>query len=100
MRNAIATVEIFARRSGEATRRLTLVISSPERSPAGGGWACRVALADLHRPQSIEGPDSVAVLVGALAQARGWLDELEASGFMLARDRAGEKPFRLDPELE
>jgi hypothetical protein len=67
---------------------------------ATSGWACRLALADLHRPQSIEGPDSVAVLASALARARGWLAELEASGFTLARDRAGEEPFRLDPELE
>jgi hypothetical protein len=100
MRNAIATVEIFASRSGEATRRLTLVISSPERAGADGGWACRLALADLHRALSIEGPDSVAVLAGALARARGWLAELEASGFTLARDRAGVEPFRFDPEPE
>lgn len=115
MRDAIATVEIFARpASGKSTgsqprdlpsqtgassggaRRLTLVISKPERDREGRGWLCRLALADLHRPMTIAAPDSVLVLERALAQARGWLAELEASGLVLWRDRDGTVPFVLE----
>ena len=74
MKGAIASVEIFlfeaaapdaALRSPMLRgkpRRLSLVIGTPERSPAGEAWQCRVALADLHRPQTCEGRDSIEAL--------------------------------------
>lgn len=115
MRNAIATVEIFVRPSPEGgagaqtgslrpgvaegvegARRLTLVISKPERDREGRQWLCRLALADLHRPTTISAPDSILVLARALAQARGWLAELESSGLALWRDREGTVPFALE----
>ena len=115
MRDAIATVEIFARPSpregpaspegglrpgaearSERARRLTLVISKPVRDREGRGWVCRLALADLHRPVTISAADSIVVLARALAQARGWLAELEASGLALWRDREGTVPFVLE----
>lgn len=121
MRDAIATVEIFARPSArevsrsqgelrlgtaargggegerdEKARRLTLVISKPERDREGQRWLCRLALADLHRPVTLSAPDSILVLERALAQARGWLAELESSGWALWRDREGKVPFVLE----
>lgn len=120
MKDAIATVEIFARPStregagsqqgdlgceakvrserarSERARRLTLVISKPERDREGRRWLCRLALADLHRPVTISAPDSVLALERTLAQARGWLAELESSGLALWRDREGTVPFVLE----
>jgi hypothetical protein len=102
MKGAVASVEIFAL-SGERNeafsraRRLTLTITAPERGTGeSGGWTCRVALADLHRPETIRAADSVSALSGALAQARSWLGALRAQGMLLARDRAGESIFSLD----
>lgn len=99
MKEAIASVEIFAHRRGEAVRRWTLVIGAPRRVESGTDWRCRVALADLHRPLELTGPDSVDVLAQALARARDWLDALEADGFALFRDRSGTQPYRPDAML-
>lgn len=97
MKGAIASVEIFvfqgARSEAAAPRRLSLVIGAPQRSQAGDAWQCRVALADLHRPQILEGRDSIESLFRAVERARAWLADLEAEGFVLARDRAGAEPF-------
>jgi hypothetical protein len=102
MKGAIASVEIFvfegpARGAapGGTPRRLSLVIGAPERSPAGESWQCRVSLADLHRPQTCEGRDSIEALFLAVAQAKWWLAALQAEGGVLARDRAGAEPFLL-----
>jgi len=98
MKGAIASVEIFVfegAAGGSSPRRLSLVIGTPERSPAGDVWSCRVALADLHRPQTCEGRDSVESLLHAVERAKGWLAELEAGGFALARDRAGLEPLAM-----
>ena len=68
MKGAMASVEIFvfaakalaAPTAGSdpngqaASRRLSLVIGTPERAPAGDPWHCRVALADLHRPETLQ----------------------------------------------
>ncbi len=78
-------------------RRLSLVIGTPELTPAGDRWQCRVALADLHRPETLEGRDSVEALVLAVEQARAWITGLHAEGFRLARDRAGAEPFQFPP---
>lgn len=102
MKGAMASVEIFAFAT-EATeapgttrpRRLSLVIGTPERAASGDRWLCRVALADLHRAESLEGRDSVEALALAVARARDWLDALAADGFRLARDRAGVEAFVL-----
>ena len=98
MRDAIATVEIFAisTQADERPRRMTLVLSSPERSADGDQWCCRVALADLHRPEIVHAPDSVLALSRALDRARGWLLDLESRGLVLARDRSGSRPFSLE----
>jgi len=110
MKGAIASVEIYAfeaeapdRASGRGAadgatravpRRLSLVIGVPERAPGGELWHCRVALADLHRPQTCEGRDSVEALFLAVERARTWLAALDADGFALFRDRAGASPLR------
>ena len=100
MRGAIASVEIYALPPGEAApraRRLTLTITAPERDrDAMVGWTCRVALADLHPPETIRAENSVAALAGALARARVWIDAIRAQGSLLTRDRAGESAFLLD----
>ncbi len=94
MKGAIASVEIFVfAAASERPRRLSLVIGTPERAPGTERWQCRVALADLHRPQVFEGRDSVEALFQAVEQARGWLAALEAEGCRLARDRAGSEPL-------
>jgi hypothetical protein len=93
VKGAIASVEIFVGREGEQTRRLSLTITQPERAEGGEGWCCRVALANLHRPCTVSGQDSVEVLAAALARSRGWLSGLIAEGFVLTRDRAGRVPF-------
>lgn len=102
MKGAIASVEIFAFAAsgpGEASssrpRRLSLVIGVPERAPSGEPWHCRVALADLHRPQVFAGRDSVEALFLAVECARGWLSALRAEGFVLCRDRTGSEPFSI-----
>lgn len=99
MKGAIASVEIFAfavaAGRSASPRRLSLVIGVPERAPAGDGWHCRVALADLHRPQTLAGRDSVEALALAVACARNWLLLLTDEGFELCRDRAGVEPFAL-----
>lgn len=108
MKGAIASVEIYlfaptaapapagpggADPAAPPPRRLSLVIGVPERAPSGGLWHCRVALADLHRPQTLAGRDSVEALFLAVEQARAWLSALRAEGFALCRDRAGAEPF-------
>lgn len=110
MKGAIASVEIFlfeagsdANRAAAADgpdsgaparpRRLSLVVGLPERTPGGGAWQCRVALADLHRPEVCEGRDSVEALLLAVERAKSWLAALAADGHRLARDRAGTERF-------
>ncbi len=110
MKGAIASVEIFVFEAGAAAiraadaggprsgapgwpRRLSLVVGLPERVPGSAGWQCRVALADLHRPEIIEGRDSAEALFLAVARAKTWLSVLVADGHRLARDRAGTEPF-------
>jgi prophage tail gpP-like protein len=95
VKGAIATVDFFASNSEEATVRLSLVIDSPQRCSSGEGWQCRVALADLYRPETVVGRDSIEALSLALAQARVWISELRTQGRTLTRDRAGEHPFEL-----
>ena len=98
MKGAIASVEIFAAEAGAASadrRRLTLTVTAPERMGDAEGWICRVALADLHRPTPVEGPDSVTALAAAIEQGRAWLDALGAQGTILFRDRTGESRFEL-----
>ena len=95
MKGAIATVDFFASNSEKASDRLSLVIDSPQRCSSGEGWRCRVALADLHPPETVVGQDSIAALSLALTQARVWISELRAKGRVLTRDRAGESPFEL-----
>lgn len=117
MKGAIASVEIFVfEAAGRAVpdprsdpsgpplasphsrpRRLSLVIGTPERAPAGDRWQCRVALADLHRPRTLEGRDSIEALVLAVEQARAWITSLYSEGLRLARDRAGAEPFQFPP---
>ena len=93
MRDAIASVEIYAQRGNEPVQRLSLVIGAPTADRAAGTWTCRVALANLHRPEQRTGRDSVEALTLALATGREWLSALQASGFVLYRDRAGSEPF-------
>jgi len=102
MKSAIASVEIFVFEAPEAgagqrgtPRRLSLVIGAPARSPTGEAWQCRVTLADLHRPRTCEGRDSIEALFLAVSQAKSWLAALQAAGCVLARDRAGAEPFAL-----
>jgi len=89
-----------ARAPETPARRLTLVITQPERvgsaSASEEAWSCRVALADLHRPETVSAPDSILALARALDRARGWLADLEARGHVLARDRSGSPPFVLE----
>jgi len=100
MKGAIASVEIFVFEAPEAgaarrgtPRRLSLVIGAPARSPTGEAWQCRVTLADLHRPRTCEGRDSIEALFLAVSQARSWLAALQAEGCVLTRDRAGTEPL-------
>ena len=98
MRGAIASVELFAAEPGrdqEGRTRLTLTVTAPERSSDEGSWVCRVALANLHRPEEVVGTDSVTALAAALDQARAWLAELAAQGTTLFRARTGEARFEL-----
>jgi hypothetical protein len=95
LKGAIAAVDFFVSDGQAKPRRLSLVISAPERSPSGETWRCRLALADLHPPIVIVGADSVDVLARALDQARIWVAELRQPGQSLTRDRAGEIPFEL-----
>lgn len=97
MKGALAAVEIWVEEAGESAvrRRLSLVIGTPERSESGGLWLCRVALADLHRPQTLEGRDSLEALVRAVEQARSWIEALRGAGHALFRDRAGDERFSL-----
>ena len=96
MKGAIASVEIYARRDEQPTQRWTLVVTEPSFQRAENHWTCRVALADLHRPEVIAGRDSIEVLDRALAQGRQWLRELHAEGFLLYRDRGAREPYATD----
>ena len=93
MKGAMASVEIWAVSAGSAPRRLSLVLAAPERAPDGVAWHCRVALADLHRPQTVAGRDSVEALLAAVGHARGWIEALQAEGHALFRDRGASEPF-------
>jgi hypothetical protein len=95
VRGAIATVDFYASNAEEASVRLSLVIDSPQRCSSGEGWQCRVALADLYRPKTVVGRDSIEALSLALAEARIWIAELCTQGWALTRDRAGKNPFEL-----
>ena len=92
MKGAIAAVEIYLIEDGKRARRLSLAIATPERD-AAGGWSCRVVLADLHRPETVVGRDSVEALSLALERARTWLAALRSEGHLLARDSDGRVPF-------
>jgi hypothetical protein len=105
MKGAIASVEIYAHRNtapsqgspeGVEVRRLTLVLGVPERAEDGAEWRCRVALADLERPQDLIAPDSVTALARAIGRGRGWLAGLEREGWTLYRDRSGTLPMVLE----
>ena len=102
MKGAIASVEVFVFAGGERDaadakpRRLTLTITAPVRE-ANGSWSSRVALADLHRPESVTADDSVSALARSLALADAWLADLRKEGASLFRDREGETPFALPP---
>jgi len=101
MKGAIASVEIFVFEKGDPgsadakPRRLTLTMTAPLRNE-NGTWSSRVALADLHRPETHTADDSVSAIARSLAQAETWLAELRDGGAFLSRDRIGETPFRLD----
>jgi hypothetical protein len=95
VRGAIATVDFYASNADEALVRLSLVIDSPQRCSSGEGWQCRVALADLYRPKTVVGRDSIEALSLALAEAHAWISELRTQGRVLTRDRAGKNPFEL-----
>lgn len=95
MKDAIATVDFFASNPDQTLDRLSLVIDAPRRCRPGEGWQCRVALADLHPPETVVGRDSVEVLSLALAQARFWISDLHRQGRILTRDRMGEHAFEL-----
>jgi len=103
MKGAVASVEIFAQRGEEPIQRLSFVVGTPTRTTSKDtanpdpGWTCRVALANLHRPVVIEGPDSIAALERALALGRDWLAALRDEGFELYRDRQKERRYPLDP---
>lgn len=102
MKEAIATVEIFAHRASSAAgsasevQRWTLVVGAPSRAADGSGWACRVALADLRRPEAVLAIDSVSALSRGISHGRAWLEELESEGWAFYRDRAGTLPLVLD----
>jgi hypothetical protein len=96
MKGAIASVEIYALRGDEPIERLSLVVSAPSLASDGQEWTCRVALANVHRPEEVVARDSVEVLARALARARDWLVGLEASGYALYRDRGHREPYRFD----
>ena len=93
MKGAIANVEIYVFERPGQPRRLSLTIAAPERSSSGSGWECRVALADLHRPEVLAGEDSFQALSRALDQAKGWIADLRRQGLEMTRDRAGERSF-------
>ena len=98
MKGAIATVDFFISESEDPSKsadRFSLVIAAPERSPSGDGWQCRVALADLVRPEIVIGRDSFEALALAVGQAHVWIGSLRTQGRVLTRDRAGEIPFEL-----
>jgi hypothetical protein len=95
VKGAIATVELFVVDPDRDTERLSLVIGAPERSASGEGWSCRVALANLHRPESVSGRDSFEALARAVRRASEWIAALQAQGRVLTRDRAGTIPFEL-----
>jgi hypothetical protein len=52
-------------------------------------------LADLYRPKTVVGRDSIEALSLALAEAHAWISELRTQGRVLTRDRAGKNPFEL-----
>lgn len=93
MKGAIASVEIFAFENGAVPQRLSLTIAGPHRCADGEGWECRVALANLHRPETVTGSNSFEALAKAIDRARGWVADLRAQGLVLTRDRAGESAF-------
>ena len=93
VKGAIANVEIYVSKDGGGPKRLSLTISAPERCAEGVGWECRIAMADLHRPEAIRGTDSFEALSHALDRARSWVSELRAQNLVLSRDRAGEVGF-------
>jgi len=95
LKGAIAAVEFFVSDGQTKPRRLSLAISSPERSTSDESWQCRVVLADRYPPVVIAGADSVDALARALDQARVWISELRQPGQTLTRDREGEVPFEL-----
>ncbi|MEZ4332370.1 MAG: hypothetical protein R3F35_11485 [Myxococcota bacterium] len=108
MKSAMASLEIYAfpmasgtdagplggrPRPGDRPRRLSLVIGAPERAPGGDAWHCRIVLADHHRPDVLEGRDSMEALLRAVDRAHAWLAALRADGMRLCRDRAGLEPL-------
>lgn len=96
MKGAIASVEIYARREDQPIQRWTLVVTEPSFQPSQNQWACRVALADRHRPEVVAGRDSIEALDRALVRGRQWLRELHAEGFLLYRDRGAREPYDAD----
>ena len=96
MRTTVAASEIYGIDPGGARRRLTLAVGAPRRVDGEPGWQCRVAVADVLRPTTVVGEDSLVALATGLERIRALLGELRGQGWSLSRDRAGREPIDSD----
>jgi len=87
MKTAIATSELTGTNAVGERKRLTIAVGAPERDPNRAVWSCRVTIADVLKPTTVEGRDSFDALTRAVARVRSQLDGLRAEGWSLAAER-------------
>jgi len=89
MKTAIATSELFGTNAAGERKRLTIAVGAPVRDAERAVWHCRVTVADVLKPVTVEGRDSFGALVLAVERVRVQLDALRAEGWQLRDEAAG-----------
>jgi len=96
VRTTIASSEIFGIDPEGEPRRLTLAVGAPKRLDGAVEWQCRVAVADILRPTTVSGDDSLVALAAAIERVRALLAELRAEGWTFSVDSHGRES--IDPD--
>lgn len=86
MKTAIASSEFYGTNAAGERTRLTVAVGAPVRNSEGAGWRCKIAIADVLKPMSLEGADSFDALTHAVRRVGEHLDRLRAEGWVLSLD--------------
>jgi len=93
MRTTIASTELYGLTPAGDRKRLTVAVGTPVPDRHGGGWQCKVTIADVLRPTAVGGADSFEAIARAVACVRQHLAGLQEEGWEFSLDRAGREAF-------